>query len=87
MAEKPPHLQVSDVRRRRHVNIVWLVICVSSSRIENYTPDMSEAEVEESIDKALLVWAKVTPLRFSKVSSDPADIKVSFGRRCKYDKD
>uniref|UniRef100_A0A674NZ01 interstitial collagenase n=1 Tax=Takifugu rubripes TaxID=31033 RepID=A0A674NZ01_TAKRU len=47
-------------------------------RIENYSPDMSVAEIEQSIDKALQVWAKVTPLRFSKVSSDP-DIKVLFG--------
>lgn len=63
-------------------------VCVSLGyRIENYSPDMSEAEIEQSIDKALQVWAKVTPLRFSKVSSSSADIKVSFGRQCEYDKD
>lgn len=78
-----------DFRKRPHVNIgVVGDLCVLlASRIENYSPDMSEAEVEQSIDRAVQVWAKVTPLRFSKVSSDPADIKVSFGRQCEYDKD
>lgn len=49
-------------------------------RIENYTPDMSVAEVDDSIEKALQVWAKVTPLRFTKIYSGIADIMVSFGR-------
>lgn len=77
-----------DFRRQPHVNIgVVGDLCVLlASRIENYSPDMSEAEVEQSIDRAVQVWAKVTPLRFSKVSSGPADIKVSFGRQCEYDK-
>uniref|UniRef100_A0A3Q1H1M3 interstitial collagenase n=1 Tax=Anabas testudineus TaxID=64144 RepID=A0A3Q1H1M3_ANATE len=50
-------------------------------RIENYTPDMSRAEVEDSIDKALQVWAKVTPLRFTKINNGTADIMISFGRQ------
>ncbi|XP_019750846.1 collagenase 3-like [Hippocampus comes] len=49
-------------------------------RIENYTPDMSESEVDYSIEKALDVWAKVTPLRFTRIYSGTADIMVSFGR-------
>uniref|UniRef100_A0A671W9N3 interstitial collagenase n=1 Tax=Sparus aurata TaxID=8175 RepID=A0A671W9N3_SPAAU len=49
-------------------------------RIENYTPDMSVAEVDDSIEKALQVWAKVTPLRFTRIYSDTADIMISFGR-------
>uniref|UniRef100_A0A669FA43 interstitial collagenase n=1 Tax=Oreochromis niloticus TaxID=8128 RepID=A0A669FA43_ORENI len=49
-------------------------------RIENYTPDMSVAEVDDSIDKALQVWAKVTPLRFTRIYSGIADIMISFGR-------
>uniref|UniRef100_A0A669BSS1 interstitial collagenase n=1 Tax=Oreochromis niloticus TaxID=8128 RepID=A0A669BSS1_ORENI len=48
-------------------------------RIENYTPDMSVAEVDDSIDKALQVWAKVTPLRFTRIYSGIADIMISFG--------
>ncbi|KAM6906920.1 collagenase 3a [Xenentodon cancila] len=49
-------------------------------RIENYTPDMSMAEVDHSIEKALQVWARVTPLRFTRIYSGTADIMVSFGR-------
>ncbi|XP_032432682.1 collagenase 3-like [Xiphophorus hellerii] len=49
-------------------------------RIENYTPDMSAAEVDESIEKALQVWAKVTPLRFTRIYRGIADIMISFGR-------
>lgn len=53
-------------------------------RIENYTPDMSQAEVDDSIAKALQVWAKVTPLKFTRIYSGTADIMISFGRQCKY---
>ncbi|XP_051257259.1 collagenase 3a isoform X1 [Dicentrarchus labrax] len=49
-------------------------------RIENYTPDMSTSEVDDSIEKALQVWAKVTPLRFTRIYSGTADIMISFGR-------
>uniref|UniRef100_A0A668UWH9 Peptidase metallopeptidase domain-containing protein n=1 Tax=Oreochromis aureus TaxID=47969 RepID=A0A668UWH9_OREAU len=49
-------------------------------RIENYTPDMSVAEVDYSIDKALQVWAKVTPLKFQRIYSGIADIMISFVR-------
>nr|XP_057943363.1 collagenase 3-like [Doryrhamphus excisus] len=50
-------------------------------RIENYTPDMSQSEVDDSIKKALDVWARVTPLRFTRIYSGTADIMISFGRR------
>uniref|UniRef100_UPI0037E72F1B collagenase 3-like n=1 Tax=Semicossyphus pulcher TaxID=241346 RepID=UPI0037E72F1B len=50
-------------------------------RIENYTPDMSQAEIDDSIEKALQVWANVTPLRFTKLYSGTADIMISFGSR------
>uniref|UniRef100_A0A7N8WXL7 interstitial collagenase n=1 Tax=Mastacembelus armatus TaxID=205130 RepID=A0A7N8WXL7_9TELE len=50
-------------------------------RIENYTPDMSMSEVDDSIEKALQVWAKVTPLRFTRLYSGTADIMISFGGR------
>ncbi|XP_020790273.2 collagenase 3-like [Boleophthalmus pectinirostris] len=49
-------------------------------RIENYTPDMTKAEVDDSIEKALQLWAKVTPLRFTRIYSGIADIMISFGR-------
>ncbi|XP_054482526.1 collagenase 3a isoform X1 [Anoplopoma fimbria] len=50
-------------------------------RIEKYTPDMSVPEVDDSIEKALQVWAKVTPLRFTRINSGTADIMISFGRK------
>ncbi|XP_051766275.1 collagenase 3-like [Ctenopharyngodon idella] len=50
-------------------------------RIENYTPDMSVAEVEDSIKRALQVWADVTPLRFTRIYSGIADIMISFGSK------
>uniref|UniRef100_A0A8B9LGA2 interstitial collagenase n=1 Tax=Astyanax mexicanus TaxID=7994 RepID=A0A8B9LGA2_ASTMX len=50
-------------------------------RIENYTPDMSQAEVEDSIVRALKVWSDVTPLRFTRIYSGVADIMISFGAR------
>ncbi|XP_062870812.1 matrix metallopeptidase 30 [Trichomycterus rosablanca] len=48
-------------------------------RIENYTPDMSASEVDTAIEKALQVWAKVSPLRFTRIYSGIADIMISFG--------
>ncbi|KAG8008202.1 Collagenase 3 [Nibea albiflora] len=54
-------------------------------RIENYTPDMSVPEVDDSIERALQVWAKVTPLRFTRIYSGTADIMISFGSRAHGD--
>ena len=53
-------------------------------RIENYTPDMTVAEVDDVIERSLQVWAKVTPLRFTRIYSGTADIMVSFGSRGKH---
>lgn len=39
---------------------------------------MSVAEVDTSIEKALQVWAHVTPLRFTRIYSGVADIMISF---------
>ncbi|XP_017291897.1 collagenase 3 [Kryptolebias marmoratus] len=54
-------------------------------RIVNYTPDMSVEEVDNSIQKALQVWAKVTPLTFTKLQSGTADIMISFARQAHGD--
>ncbi|XP_066506771.1 collagenase 3-like [Hoplias malabaricus] len=48
-------------------------------RIVNYTPDMSTSEVDDVIQRALQVWAKVTPLKFTRINSGEADIMISFG--------
>lgn len=45
---------------------------------------MSVSEVDDSIEKALQVWAKVTPLRFTRIYSGTADIMISFGRQGEY---
>ena len=45
---------------------------------------MSVAEVDDSIQKALQVWAKVTPLTFTRINSGTADIMISFARLCEY---
>ncbi|XP_065116987.1 collagenase 3 [Paramisgurnus dabryanus] len=47
-------------------------------RIENYTPDMTKADVDAAIQKALQVWSDVTPLRFTRIFSGTADIMISF---------
>lgn len=47
-------------------------------RIMNYTPDMTRADVDEAIQKALEVWSKVTPLMFTKISKGVADIMIAF---------
>ncbi|XP_033859122.1 collagenase 3-like [Acipenser ruthenus] len=50
-------------------------------RIENYTPDMSNSDVNKAIEKAFQVWSKVTPLKFTRLTSGTADIRISFGAR------
>ncbi|KAK2870922.1 hypothetical protein Q8A67_023449 [Cirrhinus molitorella] len=50
-------------------------------RIMNNTPDMSVAEVDESMEKALQVWAKVTPLKFTRIYSGTADILITFATK------
>ncbi|KAG5270582.1 hypothetical protein AALO_G00194290 [Alosa alosa] len=50
-------------------------------RIENYTPDMPAAEVDSALAKALQIWAKVTPLRFTRIYTGTADIMISFASR------
>ena len=52
----------------------------SAWRIENYTPDLSRADVDQAIEKAFQLWSNVTPLTFTKVSEGQADIMISFVR-------
>ncbi|KAL4594072.1 collagenase 3-like, partial [Arapaima gigas] len=49
-------------------------------RIVNYTPDLPASEVDRALENALQVWARVTPLRFTRIHSGTADIMISFGR-------
>ncbi|XP_001509903.1 collagenase 3-like [Ornithorhynchus anatinus] len=50
-------------------------------RIMNYTADLTQAEVDKAIKKALKVWSNVTPLNFTRLRSGTADIMISFGRK------
>nr|XP_046267682.1 matrix metalloproteinase-18-like [Scatophagus argus] len=85
---KKPRCGVPDVKIARFSTFGGSIKWKKNSltyRIENYTPDMSMAEVDDSIEKALQVWAKVTPLRFTRIYSGTADIMISFGRRAHGD--
>uniref|UniRef100_A0A8C7I3H2 Collagenase 3 n=1 Tax=Oncorhynchus kisutch TaxID=8019 RepID=A0A8C7I3H2_ONCKI len=80
---KKPRCGVPDVQLSRFTtfdNRKWQTNQVTY-RIENYTPDMTVAEVDNSIERALQVWAKVSPLRFTRIYSGIADIMISFGTR------
>ena len=46
----------------------------------SYTTDLTTQQVDNTILAALNMWAKVTPLTFSKVTSGPADIEISFDK-------
>uniref|UniRef100_A0A8C4S0Q3 Matrix metallopeptidase 1 n=1 Tax=Erpetoichthys calabaricus TaxID=27687 RepID=A0A8C4S0Q3_ERPCA len=50
-------------------------------RIVNYTPDLNRGSVDHAIHNAFLVWSHVTPLRFTKVFSETADIMIMFRSR------
>ncbi|XP_078730060.1 collagenase 3-like [Lampetra fluviatilis] len=50
-------------------------------RINNYTPDMPEHEVDRAIIGALKVWSDVTPLVFTRLYHGEADIMIKFGSR------
>ncbi|XP_043928521.1 matrix metalloproteinase-18-like isoform X2 [Protopterus annectens] len=50
-------------------------------RVENYTPDMATADVDNAIVRAFQVWSNVTPLTFKKVEYGKADIMISFAKK------
>ncbi|XP_053187113.1 uncharacterized protein LOC128370954 [Scomber japonicus] len=81
---RKPRCGVPDERMARYStfgrNIKWRTNKLTY-RIVNHTPDMSVAEVDDSIERALQVWARVTPLRFTRIRRGTADIMISFGRR------
>ncbi|XP_030848086.1 matrix metalloproteinase-24 [Strongylocentrotus purpuratus] len=47
-------------------------------RILNFTPDLTEAEVVDSFERAFKVWSDVTPLTFRRVFDVPGDIHIQF---------
>lgn len=59
--------------RWEHTNLTY--------RIENYTPDLPGAVVDNTIEKAFQLWSNVSPLTFTKVFKGQADIMISFAWR------
>ncbi|XP_036600315.1 neutrophil collagenase-like [Trichosurus vulpecula] len=49
-------------------------------RIINYTPDLPKADVDSAIEKAIQIWSGPAPLKFTRINSGEADIKISFVR-------
>ncbi|XP_037007784.2 neutrophil collagenase [Artibeus jamaicensis] len=49
-------------------------------RIINYTPHLSQADVEAAIKKALKIWSDASPLTFA-ISRGKADIDIAFVQR------
>ncbi|XP_063807592.1 stromelysin-1-like [Pseudophryne corroboree] len=47
-------------------------------RIVNYTPDLTNSDVDYAIAQALRLWSEVTPLSFRQSYSGDADIMISF---------
>ena len=57
-----------------------------SFRFINYSPDLSQPQQQSAIQRALGVWAQVSPLSFSRKADangnqfrDQSDIEISFG--------
>ncbi|KAH0625164.1 hypothetical protein JD844_033338 [Phrynosoma platyrhinos] len=46
--------------------------------IQNYTPDLAPADVDSAIERAWKMWSDVTPLTFTRVYDNSADIEISF---------
>ena len=44
----------------------------------NYTSDLARQQVDNTIQSALSMWAKVSPLTFSRVTDGSADIEIIF---------
>lgn len=47
-------------------------------RVTDYTPDMSQSEVDTALAKALRLYSDVTPLQFRQIHAGTADIMVMF---------
>ncbi|KAJ1113495.1 hypothetical protein NDU88_001738 [Pleurodeles waltl] len=71
---------VSDVAEFSHFGgrPAWSTTSLTY-RILNYTPDMAQSDVDTAIRRAFKVWSDVTPLTFTRIFDDTADIQISFG--------
>ncbi|XP_066475075.1 stromelysin-1-like [Tiliqua scincoides] len=77
---RKPRCGVPDVGKLSafEVSPKWTKKALTYS-IQSYTRDMDRADVDKAIEKAWKVWSEVTPLTFTRVDDDSADILISFG--------
>ncbi|XP_033486465.1 matrix metallopeptidase 30 [Epinephelus lanceolatus] len=76
---KAPRCGVSDISRYGHFHGKprWRKTLITY-RITNYTPDLTQSQVDTAIGQAFQLYSDVTPLNFKQVSSGTADIMILF---------
>lgn len=67
-------------RRRYALHGTWWRKHDLKYKMVKYTADLSVKDVDKTIKGAMDLWAKVTPLTFTKVTSGPADIDIFFDK-------
>ncbi|KAM9323063.1 interstitial collagenase-like [Pholidichthys leucotaenia] len=80
---KQPHCGVPNFKAASYVNIPNSVNKQQRGftyRIVSYPHSMTAAQVDNSIQQALQLWANVTPLTFRRLYQGTADIMISFVR-------
>uniref|UniRef100_A0A3B4V8V7 Matrix metallopeptidase 30 n=1 Tax=Seriola dumerili TaxID=41447 RepID=A0A3B4V8V7_SERDU len=77
-----PRCGFTDVTRYSHFNgqPKWDKT-VLTYRITDYTPDLSQSDVDATIAKALKIYSDVIPLDFKQIDSGTADIMITFRSR------
>ncbi|XP_072042586.1 matrix metalloproteinase-18-like [Amphiura filiformis] len=86
VADIQPGIVPPGNRRRRRFTLLgdpWDSTSLSY-RFNNYTPDLSLSQVRSAIERALGVWAEVTPLTFTREQGGTSfvtasDIEIVFG--------
>ncbi|XP_070838812.1 matrix metallopeptidase 30 [Chaetodon trifascialis] len=77
-----PRCGFTDVTRYAHFDgrPKWEKTVVTY-RITDYTPDLSQSDVDANIAKALQLYSDVIPLDFKQINSGTADIMIMFKSR------
>ncbi|XP_076606561.1 matrix metallopeptidase 30 [Chaetodon auriga] len=77
-----PRCGFTDVTRYAHFDgqPKWDKTVVTY-RITDYTPDLSQSDVDANIAKALQLYSDVIPLDFKQINSGTADIMIMFKSR------
>lgn len=59
-----------------------MMVWYNFNRITQYTPDLTQREVDATITKAFQLYSDVIPLDFKQVYSGTADITILFKGGC-----